>query len=220
MNKAQEKVINDRMTELNNSVNEKNIEIARLNDELTSLQNQSEKLKVENNNLVSVISKSEETISLINNQLNDKELKRMAQAFGSQETEHRKTSNMWGQGFIATIILLLFVTAYILDKSVGLDWHSQLKFIVLDLIAFSATWFTGSQYSEYKTLANDYANRKTLAQTYHNIIDTVTDDTLKSKFIEASIATLTAPAYVNKKNVVISKELVTQLNEFIRTVKG
>ena len=90
----------------------------------------------------------------------------------------------------------------------------------IDFILISAVWFCGAQYANTTKLRYDYANRKTLAQSFANILNNLDENTtIRDKFIEKTTDVLCAPSLVGDKESVLSKKIIKDTAEIISSVR-
>lgn len=153
-------------------------------------------------------------------QLDRKELKKLAAAYEVQEKEYQNDIKLWSK-------ILFYAGAFFIAAAVasvyfsnGKVWYERIEYYLLDLIVFSIIWFSASQYSDYVRLRNDYANRKSIAQSFHNILNNLAEDELiKNKFIEKAVDVLCAPSPTSNTEPLFSKKVIKDTAEIIRSVK-
>jgi hypothetical protein len=155
------------------------------------------------------------------NEINKKELKKLSEAYADEEANNKKTVTTW-MFFVVVVFVLLIVSSWV---SVSLShtkiWYERFEYYVADLILLSFLWFCASQYTDAVRLRNDYANRKTIAQSFNNILNSLEDNQdIKNKFIEKTTDILCAPAYASTKEPVLSKAAITQIIDLAKTIKS
>ncbi len=161
-------------------------------------------------------------------QLDERELKKLAEAYSDQEKEYDKEARKWLKYLLYGFVFWLLTTGVVLLWKNGNEWIAKLPYLVLDIIPISAMWFCIAEFSYYSKLRNDYANRKTIAQSYHNIINSINEgeasegsesnEKIRNKFIEKAVDVLCAPSLVDSKEPVLSKKLLKDLLEIIKSV--
>jgi hypothetical protein len=154
-------------------------------------------------------------------QLDQKEIKKLSQAYHDQEVVYQKVANKWLIGLIILAILLAVSAVVSVVLSHGKVWYERFEYYLADVVLLSAVWFCASQYSDSIKLKNDYANRKTIAQSFSNILHNLQeDDVIKNKFIEKATDVLCLPTVVSTKESVITKEALKQIVEIGKIVSG
>ena len=150
-----------------------------------------------------------------------KEAKKLAQAYEEQELIYRESSKKWLGWLIKVAGLLVISTIVSIWLSTDKAWYDKFEYYLIDIIFISAVWFCGSQYADQIKLRDDYANRKTLAQSFHNILNNLPEDeAIKSKYIEKATDVLCAPNPVSNKEPVLSKKLVKDIAEIIGSMRS
>lgn len=154
-------------------------------------------------------------------QLDEKESKKLAQAYEQQESIYKTGSEKWLKWLMWVGIALVVSTAISVYLSSDEKWYDKFEYYLIDFIFLSAVWFCGSQYSDQVKLRNDYANRKTIAQSFNNILNNLPEDEpIKSKFIEKATDVLCAPSPVSGKEPVLSKKVMKDTAEILSSFKG
>jgi len=154
-------------------------------------------------------------------QLDQKELKKLASAYKEQEDIYSNEALFWLKWLSGVVVALVVSTAISISLSYDKPWYDKFEYYVVDLILISAIWFCSSQYSNLKKLTSDYANRKTIAQSFHNILNNLAEDVaIKNKFIEKATDVLCAPSFSTDKESVLSKKLLKDTVEIVKAVKG
>ncbi len=154
-------------------------------------------------------------------QIDKRELKKLAEAYHEQENEYKKEADAWLKRlyYIAGILLLSAVISIIITHSQ--PWLESIKYYVVDIVIFSAVWFCGSQYSNATKLRYDYANRKTLAQSFSNILNNLTENPeIRDKFIEKTTDVLCSPSSVGDKEPLLSKKVIKDVAQIVRVATG
>ncbi len=120
------------------------------------------------------------------------ETKKFARAFEDQETKNGEDAEKW---MIISLLLgvVLFCTVLLGSHfSQGKEWFDHIPGVLVNL-AFGTMWvFSSKQVSLHKMAQQNYGNRKTIAQSYHNILSSEEDEPIKSKFLEKATDILCA----------------------------
>ncbi|MBI2623387.1 MAG: hypothetical protein HYW65_02315 [Candidatus Liptonbacteria bacterium] len=154
-------------------------------------------------------------------QLDRKELKKLAAAYNEQEGVYESAASRWLRVLIGVAISLVISAGVSIYLSVQKPWYEKFEYYVVDIILISAVWFCSSQYTYLVKLRNDYANRKTLAQSFHNILSNLPEDEpIKKNFIEKATDVLCAPSLSLDKEPVLSKKVFKDTAEIIGAVSG
>lgn len=152
-------------------------------------------------------------------QLDRKELKKLAEAFDEQEKINKSDQKKW---LVAVIVVAGILIAYAVGSiflTANKPWLERLSYYAIDVILISGAWFCIAQFSESTRLRYDYGNRKTLAQTFQNILNNLSEDeNIRSKFIEKATDVLCAPSGSGAKEPVLTKKVLKDVAEIIGSV--
>ncbi len=160
-----------------------------------------------------------DTIKQKQEQIDRKELKKLAVAYKEQEDIYNSDVTKWLIALIAVAVVLIISTGVSIHFSLDEVWYKKFEYYVADVILVSAVWFCGSQYNYLIKLRNDYANRKTLAQSFNNILNNLPEDEpIKGKFIEKATDVLCAPSLNPDKEPVLSKKVLKDTAEIFGAV--
>lgn len=161
--------------------------------------------------------------------INKTELKKMARAYGDQESAYNKSVKNWLGVLIVCFSILVASTSLSIHFALGKLWYDRFEFYLVDFIILSAVWFSAAQYAYHVKLRNDYANRKTLAQTYHNILLSITEASdegekiinkeTRGLFMEKAIEVLCASSIIDSKEPVLTKEVLKNLATLLQEIK-
>ena len=152
-------------------------------------------------------------------QLDRKELKKLAVAFNDQEEIHKGDQKKWliALIFVATMLIIYAIWSIFLTSNK--PWIDRIGYYAIDIILISAAWFCSSQFSEATRLRYDYGNRKTLAQSFNNILNNLSEDEgIRTKFIEKTTDVLCAPVGSNTKEPILTRKVLKDVAEIIGTV--
>ncbi len=153
-------------------------------------------------------------------QIDKRELKKLAEAYSEQEEIFKKESKTWLISLIVSGLLLLISAIVSVKITQNESWIESIKYYIIDFILISAVWFCGAQYANTTKLRYDYANRKTLAQSFSNILNNLAENVaVKDKFIEKTTDVLCAPSSLTDKEPVLSKKLIKDVAEIISSIK-
>lgn len=214
--------------------------IDELNLKIQNLTNSLEQEKLQNQNVIqtkdleykekesakskdheSKISELNEDIDNLKNELEDKqgqldrkELKKLAEAFAQEELACERNQKKWLKYLVCVTGALIVYAIISIYLTTGKVWFDKLGYYVIDLILISAVWFCSSQFTEATRLRHDYGNRKTLAQSFNNILNNLPEDeAIRTKFIEKSTDVLCASAGFSGKEPVLTKKLLKDAAE-------
>lgn len=161
------------------------------------------------------------TVKEKQSQLDRRELKKLASAYKEQEDTYREESSLWLKWLLRVAGALVVSTGISIYLSSDKVWYDKFEYYIIDFIFISAVWFCSFQYSTLVKLTNDYANRKTIAQSFHNILNNLAQDTvIKDKFIEKATDVLCAPSFSSDKEPILSKKLIKDTAEIVKIARG
>lgn len=204
------------LTKKNEEVNTK--KEADFNVERESFKNEKQQLEKSVKDLEKAVEEKQGAI-------NSLELKRFAQAFATQEERFRDDAKKWFNYTCIMSLIVLVVTSgviYLTLQNTSGFWYNRIGYYLIDIILITLLAFTLKQYSYYVKLSTDYGNRKTLAQSYFNIIDSADDDdeTIKKLFIDKVSTILAAPAEVAEESNTLFEKILETLKELAVAIKN
>ncbi|HBB43983.1 MAG: hypothetical protein UW27_C0002G0089 [Parcubacteria group bacterium GW2011_GWA1_44_13] len=206
----------------------KDIELTQLMNQLVELQgrldtqsaNDKETIASLNNEVGLAKEKAEklnEQIMLLNEEIRKKELSRFASAYSNQENEYRIQQDLW---FKRSLWSTFFLTASVLYSSFGSQletaklWYQEPSFYLLNFIFITLFVYSLKQHTHLGNLRIDYANRKTLAQSYQHIIEDEEEfEGIKSRFLERASDVFSSPPLFRSSEV-------TPHESFLRKITG
>lgn len=199
---------------LKEQLNEKDSEIERLKQEhqksTENLKNEHEdKIKTkkeEKNNLQQQVDEKDR-------QLNDKELKKLAQAFDDQEGGYDASRKIWFYIVLTSFLILLVSVVASIYFATDFDFYGRLERYLVNIIILTFLVFALKQFSYYKKLVADYANRKTIAQSYHNIINSNNDADFQKKYIDKATDVLTAKSDVVEDSHTLPEQIIDKVSK-------
>ena len=174
--------------------------------------------KQETDALNSKIKELQNEIQQKQEQLNQKELKKLAQAYGDQEGEYRLSSNRWLSLVVISFIALSTSVALSAYISQGKVWHEKLEFYLINFVTITLLIFSLRHFSVFVRLRTDFANRKTLAQAYHNILTSTDDEPIKQKFIDKTTDRLCAPSDTQHESYTVPEKILDSLAEIAKNL--
>lgn len=173
--------------------------------------------EIEKSQLENQLSEAKKESKNKQEQINSMELKRMASAYSTQEQEYASDLKEWREYLLLSALVLVLATFWSVILASGKPWYDRFEFYLIDFILISAVWFTAWQYSYFSKLRNDFANRKTLAQTYHNILLSLGESSdpnenainieTKRLFIDKATQVLCAQVAIETTEPILSREL-------------
>ena len=155
----------------------------------------------------------EEKNESLSEQLRAKELRRFASAYNEQEGEYKTQQDTWFKlNLGATALLVLSVLLSIFGPSwIQRNWYEEPGFYLLNAIFLTLFIYTLKQHSHFGNLRIDYANRKTLAQSYQYIIEDeeeVSDVT--KRFLERAADVFSSKAVSRGSDVTIYEAILAK----------
>lgn len=155
-----------------------------------------------------------ETISDRDRTIKENELRRFSAAYEKQEREYRSKQNDWfNYSLIATVALTSSVLFSIVAPSKGWatgQWYEQPGFYLLNAIFLTLFVYSLKQHSYFGKLIVDYANRKTLAQSYQHIVEDEKDEEIKTGFLKEIVKIFAAAPNHEKESVTVWEYLLNR----------
>lgn len=168
------------------------------NEVVLSLNNQIELLNAE-------IKKLKEQVTILSEEIRIKELSRFASAYATQEGEYKIQQDLW---FKRSLWATLFLTASVLYSAFTSQietaklWYQEPGFYLLNFIFITLFVYSLKQHAHLGNLRIDYANRKTLAQSYQHIIEDEEEfEEIKSRFLGRASDIFSSPALLRSSDV-------------------
>ncbi|MBL7045514.1 MAG: hypothetical protein ISR99_00580 [Parcubacteria group bacterium] len=177
----------------------------------------------------SVIDQKDENIKELNQELKQRlsemenkdeqiqtmELKRFAQAYADQESEYKTEGEKWFKyGFITSVLLATSVLASIFSvyiPRISGTWYENPGFYLLNLIFITLFVYALKQHLHFGKLRIDYANRKTLAQSYQYIIEDEEDKDVAKRFLERAADVFSSRADLTSGDVTPQEGFLTKM---------
>jgi len=184
-------------------------EISELETEKETLEGEVNILKEENNEI-------KEKNTELSEQLRKKELSRFASAYATQENEYKTQQDLWFKlSLWATALLTVSVLIPIFGHYFFIDskqWYKEPGFYLLDAIFLTLFVYTLKQHAHLGNLKIDYANRKTLAQSYQHIIeDGEEDPEVRKRFLERASDIFSSKAVLKDNDVTVPEALLSKI---------
>lgn len=204
------------------------LEAEKINDktEKQDLVNEYEKkinvLKDEHSSEIEELEQQVESLTKENkdkqDQINKDELKKLAKAYLDQENNYKEERNNWFTYVKISFILLLVSVLISVIMSIGQNWYDRLEYYFINFVSLTFLVFSLKQYSYYNKLKTDYANRKTIAQSYHNILSSVEDVDIKENFVNKAVDVLVAKSEVSDEANTIPEKVLEGVIEITKTL--
>lgn len=164
------------------------------------------------------ISELEENLEEKELQINKRELKKLAEAYSDQEKEFLEESKKWFKfvlGSLGFLLLSILVSNYLVH---GEPWYERIEYYLANFVFITLLIFSLKQYSSSNHLRVDFANRKTLAQSYHNIISKAEDVNIKNDFIKEAMKILCAPADNKTESYTLPEKLIDGITDIAKNL--
>ena len=157
------------------------------------------------------------------------ELSRFASAYRDQEFEYREEQNKW---FKYVITASIFLTGSIMfsifippHMPITGRWYQEPGFYLLDAMFLTLFIYSLKRHAHLGNLIVDYANRKTLAQSYQHLVESEDESAeLESKFQERVAEIITAQPAVQDSKVTVYEHIfdqfTTKIDALVSTIKG
>ncbi len=212
-----------------------------LSAERTSWENEKNKLQEEHTEAKRLLSqqiaeqesqlvKNKETIEEKQGQINTLKLHKMASSYEEQEINYTNDVKEWKGNLVFSLLCLVVLSLVSVTLALNKPWYERFEFYLADFLLVGAVWFCGSQYSYYTKLKNDYANRKTVANTYHALLlslDKMTPEDpeyninkeTKDKFMSKALDILCAQSIQDNKEPILTKKVLKDAAEISKLLR-
>jgi|SRR3989344_900177 len=147
-----------------------------------------------------------------------RELKELASAYAEQEEEYEKDTEKWLKYVVISFVALAISVLVSINLGKGLIWYGKLESYSINFVVVTFLVFALKQYSYFNRLRTDYANRKTLAQSYHNILGSEEDIEIRSRFLERATDVLCAQSEIADEANTIPEKLLESLTEIAKNL--
>lgn len=157
------------------------------------------------------------------------ELSRFASAYRDQEVEYREEQAKW---FKYVMVASAFLTGSIMfsifvpqHMPITSRWYQEPGFYLLDAMFLTLFVYSLKRHAHLGNLIVDYANRKTLAQSYQHLVESDEESAeLESKFQERVAEIITAQPAVQDSKVTVYEHIfdqfTTKMDTLVSTIKG
>jgi len=151
-------------------------------------------------------------------QIDKRELKKLAEAYKEQEDDYKNSAKTWFRYVIGSFILLFLSVGFTISIAKDEVWYDRIEFYLINFIIVTFLIFSLKQFSYFTKLRTDYANRKTLAQSYHNILSSSENNELKPIFLKKSADVLCAKSDVKHESYTLPEKLLETLGEIAKNL--
>jgi len=212
--------------EANKGNQQKEAEISDLKGQLLELQGKfntqtsshnTEKLSLETERegLKKKIADLEEKNTALSGQLRNEELSRFASAYEIQEKEYQDQQDLWfnlSLGATGLLTVSVLISIFGPHFAPSHEWYKEPAFYLLDVIFLTLFVYSLKQHSHLGNLRIDYANRKTLAQSYQYIIEDEEETSeVRKRFLERAADVFTSKVIPRSNDVTIYEALVAKI---------
>lgn len=182
------------------------------------LKRKEEEYNTKINELENKIRELEEQNKEKQRQIDKRELKKLAEAYKEQEDEYKDNAEKWFKYVIGSFILLFLSVGFTIYIAKNEAWYDRIEFYLLNFIIITFLIFSLKQFSYFIKLKTDYANRKTLAQSYHNILSSAEDNELKPKFFDKATDVLCAKSDIKHESYTLPEKLLETFSEISKNL--
>jgi hypothetical protein len=150
--------------------------------------------------------------------LDRRELKKLATEYDSQEKSYKTDQDSWFKYVVLGFCLIVLSVLWSSMQTTSGNWSDKIDYYFINVALVTFLVFALRQYSAYKDLRIDYANRKTIAQSYFNILNSAEDKVIKQKYIEASVDVLVSRTKINNQAHTIPEQLIESITEIAKNL--
>ncbi len=151
--------------------------------------------------------------------LDRRETKKLAIAYEEEEERETLNQNRWLSATIVVGLFLLASITYPLLSKGDWAWTDHLDTLPIDILLISILWFCASQFRDASQRKHDYANRKTIAQSFNNILNNLPEDEfIRPRFIEKATDVLCAPVRNTTAEPILTKKVLTESAQAIMAI--
>ncbi len=119
---------------------------------------------------------------------------------------------------IGAFVVVILATLFIVHSAQDATLSKKIGYYFIDIVLITFLVFSLKQYSYYVKLGTDYGNRKTLAQSYFNIINSAEDAVIKNKFLDKMSDVVTAKAEVDDESYTIPEKILESITEIAKNL--
>ena len=172
------------------------------------------------NELNATMIEKEASISALDSSINEKDLqieeleeklekfevKKFAQAFKDEKEEYKRRLKLWTVLSIISFLLLLISTIVVVKISFDASLEEKISLFLIGFIFTVFTIFCVRQYSYFTNHYSTSLEKQTLAQWYHNILESWEDWSIKEEYREKLVDILCSKKTIeNKDNLPIEQ---------------
>jgi hypothetical protein len=182
-----------------------------LSEEIVSLHSERDELLGYRTTTEPIFSETKTKLSEAQEKIRLIELSRFASAYKKQEDEYREEQQKW---FTYVIYSTLFLTGSIMFSIFSPEhvWYQEPGFYLLDAMFLTLFIYALKKHAYLGNLIVDYANRKTLVQSYQYLVESDEESSeLAIKFQEKVTEIVTAIPAVNDGKVTIYEHILDQV---------
>lgn len=175
------------------------------------------KLTEDKTNLLTEKENIETSLADTKERLRVMELSRFAAAYEKQESDYKSQQKFWFKlNLLATLLLTISILVSIFGiPFLGLDinsaWDKEPKLYLLNLIFLTLFIYTLKQHAHLGNLIIDYANRKTLAQSYQHIVESGGYDDIRTNFLKNAADIFSSEAKMRSSDITIYEALLAKI---------
>lgn len=155
-------------------------------------------------------------VDLKDKQITERTLKKLAEAYEYQEKEFKKDVEKWFKFVIIGLITLLVSIGISTWLASSKMWYDKFEYYLIDFVFVTFLIFSLKQYSSSNNLKIDFANRKTIAQSYHNIIGSTEDEDIKEEYLSKATDVLCAPSKIESDSYTIPEKIIETLADTVK----
>jgi FtsZ-binding cell division protein ZapB len=190
-------------------------ENTKLQQRITTLESEVNELREDYKNLDTEKDALQSDLETSKEQIRTMELSRFASAYDNQEKDYETQQirwfslSLWATAFLTASVLLSIFGPFLLKYTN--PWYQEPGFYFLDVIFLTLFVYALKQHSHLGNLRIDYANRRTLAQSYQYIIEEEVEHAeIKAKFLERAANIFSSTALMHDGDVTIPEALMSK----------
>ncbi|HEY0220989.1 MAG TPA: hypothetical protein VGC58_02070 [Candidatus Paceibacterota bacterium] len=193
-----------------------------LNDELVALTTSHNDLLSYKNVIEPEVEINKTKISELQDKIKSYELRRFASAYFDQESKYREEQNLWFKYVIGSVVLItisILFSIYHPYLEISNKWYDEPGLYLLNAVFVTIFIYSLKKYSHLGNLIIDYANRKTLAQSYQYLVESEDElSELDNKFLEKVSSIFTANPVALDSKVTMYEQLLDNIESAIKSV--
>lgn len=180
----------------------------RDDNKITELETEKTKLFSEKEGLSDELEDAKEKLQTM-------ELNRLASSYEKQELDYKNQQRFWLKLSLGATALLTFSVLLSVFGPSWFDsdivWFREPGLYLLNIIFLTLFVYTLKQHSHLGNLRIDYANRKTLAQSYQHIIEDEEHEEIKTNFLKNAAEIFSSKAKMHSDDVTFYEALVAKI---------